>query len=78
MQKKPTKTPYSVRGGYAKINDPATWATFDEALGALQSGAYNGIGFVFTQTPFVGVDIDGCLDPATGEITPEAIDAQQV
>lgn len=75
--KKPTKTPYSVKGGYAKVNDPATWATFDEALGALQGGQFNGIGFVFTQTPFVGVDIDGCIDQATGEVAPEALDALQ-
>ena len=75
--KKPTKTPYSVRGGYARVNDPSTWAGFDEALGALQSGQFNGIGFVFTQTPFIGVDIDGCIDTATGEVAPEAIDALQ-
>lgn len=75
--KKPTKTPYSVRGGYARVNDPETWAGFDEALKALQSGQFNGIGFVFTQTPFIGVDIDGCIDPATGEVAPEAIDVLQ-
>lgn len=72
---KPNKTPYCVRGGYGKVNDPTTWATFSEAVMAYQSGKFNGIGFVFTGTPFVGVDIDGCIDPGTGEVAPEAIDA---
>lgn len=73
--KKLTKTPYSARGGFAKVNDPDTWGSFEDALQAQQSGAYNGIGFVFTGTPFVGVDIDGCVDASTGEVAPEAIDA---
>lgn len=75
---KPNKTPYCVRGGYGKVNDSTTWATFSEAVTAYQSGEFNGIGFVFTGTPFVGVDIDGCIDPGTGEVAPEAIDALNV
>lgn len=73
--KKPTKTPYSVHSGYAKVNDPATWGTFEQAVTACQGG-YNGIGFVFTDTPYVGVDIDGCIDPS-GTVTPEAADIVQ-
>ncbi|GHU81983.1 hypothetical protein FACS189415_1530 [Bacteroidia bacterium] len=73
--KKPNKTPYCVRGGKAKVNDADTWASFDEALQAQRSGAYNGIGFVFTDTPFIGVDIDGCIDKDTGEVSKEALDA---
>lgn len=69
--KKPTKTPYCIRGGYAKVNDPSTWATFSEAVKAVKDG-YSGIGFVFTGTPYVGIDVDGCIDPATKAITPEA------
>lgn len=75
--KKPTKTPYGVRGGYAKVNDPATWGTYEEAIQAQQGGAYSGVGFVFTDTPFIGVDIDGCFDPDTGEIDGKAIDTLQ-
>lgn len=72
---RPTKIPYCVRGGRASVSDPQTWATFEDAVQALQTGAYNGIGFVFTGTPFIGVDIDGCINTETGEITPEAQDA---
>ena len=59
---KKTKVPYCVRGGFARVNDPNTWDIFDNAIRALQSGDYNGIGFVFTGTPFIGIDIDGCID----------------
>ena len=71
--KKPTKIPYSIHGGMGKVNDPATWGTFDEAVARCRSGNYNGIGFVFTNSPFVGIDIDGCIDP-TGGIAAEAAD----
>lgn len=75
---KPTKIPYSVKGGLAKVNDPTTWGTFDEAVNLYQQGGYSGIGFVFKNTPFVGVDIDGCLDSLSGKLTPEAQDIVKV
>lgn len=59
---KPGKKPYSAHGGVANVADPSTFSTFDEAVRAFQSGNYAGIGFVFTGTPFVGIDIDGCYD----------------
>ena len=43
-RKKPTKVPYCVYGGPAKVNDPRTWSTFDEAVCACQEGDYNGVG----------------------------------
>ena len=69
---KPTKIPYCISGGRASVSNPATWASFEEVCEAVQKGNYNGIGFVFTGTPFVGVDIDGCLSPDTGEMTEDA------
>ena len=75
---KPTKVPYTVGGSCAKTNDPSTWATFDAALAAFQRGGYAGLGFVFTGTPYVGIDIDGCVDPAIGKASPEAQDAVRI
>ncbi len=71
---KPAKVPYSVHGGRGKTNDPATWGGFSEAAALCEREGYNGVGFVFTSTPYVGIDIDGCIDPATGEISQEAAD----
>jgi len=71
---KPTKVPYSpISGGRARSDDPETWNTFAEARRAIGEAGYDGIGFVFTTSdPFCGVDLDGCLDPETGEIEPWA------
>lgn len=66
---KPAKVPYSVRGGRAKTNDAATWASFGEACEAVGMGRYAGVGFVFTGTPYTGIDLDGSYgeDGALGE-----------
>jgi putative DNA primase/helicase len=73
---KPTKVPYDPKTGVlAKTTDLMTWGTFDEALKALGSGRYSGVGFVFCSAdPFTGVDLDKCRDLETGELTPEARD----
>lgn len=67
---KGTKVPYIAGGvGRASSTDLMTWCTFDEAVQALKTGRYSGIGFVFCSAdPFVGVDLDGCRDPETGDI----------
>ena len=69
---KPRKAPYSPKGGHAKTNDPSTWCSYPEAVKAVSGGKYSGIGFVFTGTPFIGVDIDGIIKDGT--IDPRAID----
>ncbi|QEG09353.1 DNA primase [Xanthomonas phage Samson] len=58
--KKPTKVPYSARtGALASVTDANTWGTFDECLHALNSGWYNGIGFVLTDAdPYSFIDLD--------------------
>lgn len=66
-----TKIPYQITGKYAKVNDPSTWCSFDEAVATLKKDlkAYSGIGFVFSKDdPYCGVDLDDCRDPKTGEI----------
>jgi putative DNA primase/helicase len=74
-QKKPTKVPYNARtGGKADSTKPSTWSTFERALRALASGQYDGIGFVLAdEDPYTAWDLDGCRNPDTGEITPEAL-----
>ena len=67
---KPTKIPYIAGGvGKADTTDLMTWRTFDEAVQALGTGRYAGIGFVFCSgDPFTGIDLDGCRDPVSGEL----------
>jgi putative DNA primase/helicase len=51
------------------------WATFEEAFAAYEAGEspYDGIGFVFCSAdPFVGIDLDDCRNPQTGEVEPWA------
>jgi len=71
---KPTKVPYIAGGvGRADTTDLLTWRTFEQAAAALETGRYNGVGFVFCSgDPFAGIDLDKCRDPETGEIEPWA------
>lgn len=57
---KPTKVPYDPNSGRkASVTDPTTWATVEDAGSALQSGGWDGVGFVFSENdPFAGVDLD--------------------
>ena len=67
---KPTKIPYIAGGvGKASSTDSETWRSFDEAVVALKTGRYDGIGFVFsTGDPYAGIDLDDCRNPETGEV----------
>jgi primase-polymerase (primpol)-like protein len=67
---KPTKIPYIAGGvGKASSTDSETWRSFDEAVVALKTGRYDGIGFVFsTGDPYAGIDLDDCRNPETGEL----------
>ncbi len=71
--KKATKIPFCSSGGAASSTDPATWSSFEEVREAYEAGGFDGVGFVFTSDdPFVGIDLDGCRDPATGELAADA------
>jgi hypothetical protein len=61
-QGKKTKLPINPHTGkLAKSDDPATWASYEQALAASKN--FNGIGFVFTASdPFCGIDMDGHID----------------
>ena len=55
------KTPINPRtGGNAQSNNPSTWADFDTALQA--SSKFTGLGFMFSNSGFFGVDIDNMPD----------------
>lgn len=61
--RKKTKIPYNPKtGGMAKSNSPETWASYDDAVTAFSGGSYDGIGFEFGNSPFVGIDIDHCIE----------------
>ena len=58
------KIPFQVNRRRAKVNDPSTWSTFQEAIAAWQRepGRYAGVAFVFqSDDPFCGIDLDDCL-----------------
>lgn len=71
---KRTKVPYCVSTGErASSTDPATWTAFEAAEVCHRHGKMDGIGFVFTaDDPYVGIDLDQCRNPESGELTAEA------
>ena len=71
---KPTKVPYDAKADRrASSTNPDTWCSFEDACAAYEKGGFDGVGFVLTKNdPFVGIDLDKCRDPETGEIQPWA------
>jgi primase-polymerase (primpol)-like protein len=73
---KPTKIPVTPgAGGFASATESETWASFEAALDYTETEHADGIGFVFTDDdPIVGVDLDDCRDPETGDVDDAALD----
>lgn len=74
-----TKLPVDAHTGrMAKSTDPATWATFEDAVAAVGRWRCDGVGFVFgPDRAFTGLDLDhviedGALDPAYRWVVDEA------
>src|SRR6185503_16998749 len=66
---KPAKVPYCDEQTRASHADPETWLSYRQARGLARAKGFAGIGFVFTDAdPYVGVDLDGCRNPDSGEI----------
>lgn len=62
-------------GAFASATDPDTWDSFETAIRHTRTKNADGVGFVFTDDdPIVGVDLDDCRDPVTGEIDDTALD----
>lgn len=76
---KPTKVPYAATTPTrrASVTDPTTWASFADALEAVEDGKADGVGVVLGDG-LAGVDLDGCRDPETGRITDNALAIVQV
>ena len=71
---KQTKVPHraDAPSRRASVTDPSTFSTFASAHAVVEDGHADGIGFVLGDG-FAGVDIDGCRNPKTGEITDVAL-----
>jgi hypothetical protein len=71
-----TKVPYDPRTGRrAASDDPATWATHDEAAFWAAKEHFDGVGVMFSAiggASLAGADLDTCLDPDTGDVAPWA------
>src|SRR5436309_13146187 len=52
----------------ASVKIPKSWGTVDQALSALATGLYSGLGFMLTP-PLVLIDLDKSFDRATNTIT---------
>lgn len=73
---KQTKVPLNPdTGSFASTANSATWGSFDTALRGARRPNVDGVGFVFTDDdPYVGVDLDDCRDPKTGQLSDVAIE----
>ena len=58
IDKKPTKRPYQLNGQLASVTDPNHWSSFEDCFNVLQMGNYSGLGFVFTNSDYTGIDLD--------------------
>lgn len=59
----------------AKSNDPTTWGTYEQAKELLKKEpSLSGLGFMFSNSPYVGIDIDHCIkDGVYNELAKEII-----
>ena len=71
--KKPTKVPYSIAHTLASVNEPKDWSSFNDVKAVFQFGGYDGIGFVFTNTEYSGIDLDDCSMLLDGSANPNRV-----
>ncbi|MEW6125018.1 MAG: DUF3987 domain-containing protein [Pseudomonadota bacterium] len=71
-----TKPPVNpTNGRSANVASQTTWASYDRAAKAVEERELAGVGFVLTERdPYIGIDLDKCRDPATGEIDAWALE----
>ena len=68
---KPTKVPYFTATRGADTTSPETWLSYRSACALAEREGFAGVGFVLAP-PYVGVDLDGCRNPESGELAPWA------
>ena len=57
-----SKVPMQATRPYpASSTNPATWASFEDALWAVENGYYDYLGFVFNDNGIVGIDMDDAV-----------------
>jgi putative DNA primase/helicase len=67
---KSTKIPLDPNiGQLASCSERDTWGTYADALARFNSDSVDGIGFQLGDS-YVGIDLDDCRDPGTGDIEP--------
>lgn len=61
---KTNKVPISpLTGGNASSTDPSTWGSYQAAVDRAKIDNLAGVGFVFTNSGYTGVDLDHCVGP---------------
>ena len=66
-QTKPPVNPHNNRG--AKVDDPETWGTYEEAVACALRYGHAGVGYVLTGDDDIsGHDLDKVRDPVTGKL----------
>ena len=56
----------------AKVNDPTTWGTYEDALRAVAQGKADGIGVMLKDADLLAGDLDHIRDLVTGDVAPWA------
>ncbi len=68
-----SKVPMQANRPYAASStDPDTWASFEDALWAVENGYYDYLGFVFNDNGIVGIDLDDAI--VNGQLSSVAAD----
>lgn len=52
----------ALNGNPAKSNDPTTWTDFANAFFIKNAHNFSGVGFMFSESDYFGIDIDDCRD----------------
>jgi len=68
------KVPLDAKTGHnAAADDPTTWSSYEQVINYMSEHEdAMGIGFVFNGNGFMGIDIDHCVNPDTGQVNEAA------